>query len=112
HTGSLWSATGTLLASGTFTGGTSTGWQVLTLVTPVPISPNTTYVASTHSGGPYFASENYFQNAGVDTAPLHALKDGADGNNGVFVYGPGGIFPSLGYLSSNFWVDVVFAPSP
>src|SRR5262249_27400989 len=111
HTGSLWSANGTVLATGTFVGGTTSGWQQLTFSTPVTIAANTTYIASTHSGGPYFDSEYYFQNAGVDRAPLHALKDGIDGSNGAYIYSSGGVFPNLGYLSSNYWVDVVFVPN-
>src|SRR5207237_3475676 len=34
HTGSLWSATGALLATGTFTNETASGWQQLNLSTP------------------------------------------------------------------------------
>jgi hypothetical protein len=100
-----------LLATGTFTAGTASGWQQLNFSTPITISANTTYVASAHSGGPYYASQNYFQNVGVDNPPLHAVKDGVEGANGVYVYGPGGLFPNQGYLASNYWVDVIFVPS-
>src|SRR6185295_18900333 len=96
----------------TFSGGTSSGWQVLTFTTPVAITANTTYVASSHGGGPYYASSNYFLNAGVDNAPLHALKDGVAGPNGVYAYGSGNLFPNGGFQASNYWVDVVFAPAP
>jgi hypothetical protein len=109
HTGSLWSSTGTLLATGTFSGETASGWQQLNFSTPVAIAANTTYVASYHSGGSYEFSLYDFLYTGVDNPPLHALKDGADGPNGLYVYGPGGIFPTQTYLSSNYWVDVVFA---
>src|SRR5262249_48565256 len=102
---------GTQLATGTFTGGTVSGWQQLTFTTPVAITANTTYVASYHSGGPYWASSNYFQAAGFDNAPLHALKDGVDGLNGVYIYGPGGVFPNQGFQSTNYWADVVFVPT-
>ena len=44
HTGSLWSASGTLLATGTFTNETASGWQSLQFTNPVQISANTTYV--------------------------------------------------------------------
>jgi hypothetical protein len=108
HTGSLWSSTGTLLATGTFTGETASGWQQLTFATPAPIAANTTYVVSYHSGGPYYASVGYFQSTGIDVAPLHALKDGADGANGLVVYSSGGVFPNQANKSSNYWVDVVF----
>jgi hypothetical protein len=73
HTGSLWSVAGTLLATGTFTGGTSSGWQQLNFSTPVAIAANTTYVASYHTGGWYYTSESYFASVGRDSAPLHAL---------------------------------------
>ena len=39
---------------------------------------------------------------------LHALQEGVDGSNGVYVYGGGGVFPNLSHQSSNYWVDVVF----
>ena len=49
HTGHLWTSTGTLLATATFTNETATGWQEVTLATPVthhaptrPTSPPTT----------------------------------------------------------------------
>src|SRR5262245_9427143 len=61
HTGSLWSGAGQLLATGTFTNETASGWQQLTLATPVPITANATYVASYHTTGGYFADYNYFQ---------------------------------------------------
>jgi hypothetical protein len=108
HTASLWSANGTLLAAGTFSNETASGWQQLNFSTPVAINANTTYIASYHTGGGYFASVNYFQSAGVDQPPLHALKNGVDGPNGVFSYGPGGIFPTQSYNAGFYWVDVVF----
>jgi hypothetical protein len=111
HTGSLWSVTGTLLASGTFQNETASGWQQMTFSTPVSIVANTTYVASYHTGKGYFASENYFQNASFDNAPLHALRNGVDGINGVFAYGAGGIYPTQGFQSNNYWADVVFVPA-
>ncbi len=107
HTASLWTSTGTQLATGTFSGETSSGWQSLTFSSPVAIAANTTYVVSYHTGGPFAVTVNGFQNAGVDNAPLHALKDGLDGPDGVYAYGGGGTFPAQGYQSSNYWVDVV-----
>jgi hypothetical protein len=97
HTGSLWSSTGTLLASGTFQNETTSGWQQMSFSTPVPIVANATYVASYHTGGGYYVFGHQFQNAGFDNAPLHALREGVDGPNGVFAYGAGGIFPNQGF---------------
>src|SRR5262249_16045730 len=39
----LWSSSGTKLASATFTNTTATGWQTVSLATPVSIAANTTY---------------------------------------------------------------------
>jgi Domain of unknown function (DUF4082) len=46
HTAHLWSATGTSLATATFAGETASGWQQVNLTTPVAITANTIYVAS------------------------------------------------------------------
>ena len=46
HTGSLWSNAGVLLATGTFSGETGSGWQTLTFSSPVAVTANTTYVVS------------------------------------------------------------------
>jgi hypothetical protein len=42
HVGHLWTSTGTLLASVTFTGESASGWQQVTLPTPVAVTANTT----------------------------------------------------------------------
>jgi hypothetical protein len=110
HVGHLWSNTGTLLATATFTNETASGWQQVNFATPVAITANTTYVASYHTDrGNYALTSGYFTSAGVDTAPLHALANGVDGPNGVYVYGPSA-FPSQTFNSNNYWVDVVFTP--
>lgn len=108
HVGSLWTRTGTKLAMATFTNETADGWQQVHLALPVAIESNTTYVASYHSDtGHYSADNGYFATAGVDNAPLHALRDGVDGGNGVYVYGVSA-FPTNTDQSCNYWVDVVF----
>jgi len=111
HTGSLWTSTGTLLATGTFTNETASGWQVLLFSSPVAISANTVYVASYHtSTGQYSVDLHSFVTQGVDNAPLHALQYGVAGPNGVFAYSSGGQFPSSNPLGNNYWVDVLFQP--
>jgi uncharacterized protein YkwD/chitodextrinase len=112
HTGSLWSSSGTLLATGVFTNESSSGWQTLMFSSPVAISANTTYVASYYSAsGAYALTFSYFQGQGADNAPLHALAAGVDGPNGVYINGPGGQFPSNDGYGNNYWVDVLFIPS-
>ncbi|WP_247429529.1 DUF4082 domain-containing protein [Bradyrhizobium sp. 139] len=103
HTGSLWSSTGTLLVSATFTNEGSSGWQTVTFSNPVSIAAGTTYVASFHSNGHYASTTNYFT-AARTSGPLTAPASG----NGVYTYGTGNLFPTSSYNASNYWVDVVF----
>ena len=110
HVGMLWSGSGTLLASATFAE-TASGWQEVAFASPVPITANTTYVASYHTETGYPQDVNYFIFAGVDNPPLHALQNGVDGGNGVYAYDPSPgeiIFPDQSFAGSNYYVDVVF----
>ncbi len=108
HVGHLWSRTGTLLASATFTNETASGWQEVRFASPVEITAGTTYIASYHApNGNYATNLDGFAAAGVDSPPLRALRDGEDGGNGLYAYGPSGTFPNGTYRSENYWVDVV-----
>jgi hypothetical protein len=108
HVGNLWTSTGTLLASATFTGETASGWQQANFATPVQIAANTTYVASYHTNvGHYSLDLNYFASAGVDSPPLHALANGVS-PDGVYSYGSNSTFPTGTYSSANYWVDLRF----
>jgi hypothetical protein len=110
HTGTLWSSTGTQLATATFTGETASGWQQVNFASPVAITANTVYVVSYHTDiGRYAYTAAYFAATGVDNGPLHALRNGVSGGNGVYRYG-GRVFPTSTYNSNNYWVDVVFVP--
>ena len=110
HTGSLWTSDGTLLATGTFTNETASGWQTLTFADPVKISANTTYVVSYYDpDGHYSVDEEYFASQ-VNTPPLIGVKADyltAGGGNGVFhAGGPG--FPTQMNDGWSYTVDVVF----
>ena len=112
HVGHLWTRTGTLLATATFSNETASGWQQVSFGQPVAITANTTYVASYSAPrGNYAVSEDFFGPRGVDTPPLHALRDGVDGGNAVYGYGPSGTFPTSTYRTENYWVDVVYDDS-
>ena len=112
HTGSLWTTSGTRLATATFTGETASGWQQVNFATPVALTPNTVYVASYHaSNGHYSADVNYFSSRGVDNPPLHALANNVSGGNGVYRYGRTTGFPNQTWKAANYWVDVVFTPA-
>jgi hypothetical protein len=109
HTGSLWTSSGMLLAQGTFSNETASGWQQLTFPTPVSIAANTTYVASYHApNGAYSLDAAYFSGRSVDNAPLHGPSTATPGGNGVYNYSSGASFPSNSWNATNYWVDVVF----
>jgi fibronectin type 3 domain-containing protein/regulation of enolase protein 1 (concanavalin A-like superfamily) len=112
HTGSLWSNTGQLLATVTFTNETASGWEQANFSTPVAIAANTPYIVSYHTTAAYIAySPSTFATAGIDNAPLHALASGVDGANSVYKYGASS-FPTLSNgQSPSYWVDVVFSAS-
>jgi hypothetical protein len=111
HVGTLWSASGAVLAQATFTGETASGWQQVNFATPVAITANTVYVASYLApAGRYAADTGYFS-AGADNAPLRALRDGVSGGNGVYAYASTTTFPTSTYNATNYWVDVVFNTS-
>jgi hypothetical protein len=115
HVGHLWTVSGTLLATATFTNETASGWQQVNLPTPIQVSPGVTYVASYLDPQGHYAGNNGGFTTSVDLPPLHALSDSAAGGNGVFAYqptfGPGG-FPTSTYKATNYWVDVVLSRQP
>jgi len=107
HVAHLWSSSGQLLATATFSGETASGWQQVNFATPVQISANTTYVISYHTDTGFYAATGGFFNSSADAWPLHGLATGTDGANGVYLYG-GSAFPTSSFNASNYWVDVVF----
>ena len=112
HVGNLWTSTGQLLATATFTGETASGWQQVNFASPILLTANTIYVASYHTTTGHTSDDNnYFTNIGVDNSPLHAPASGASGGNGVLTLGAGSAFPNTTNLDSNYWVDVVFLAS-
>ena len=121
HIGSLWTSNGQLLAQATFSGESASGWQQVNFSNPVPINPNTTYVASYHApAGHYAQSSGYFYpqpspapdgGSIVDSPPLHALRSTEPSSNGLYAYGSTPSFPANSFHSENYWVDVAFSPS-
>ena len=122
HTGSLWTADGQLLASATFTNESASGWQQVNFSQPVPLSKNTTYVASYFApNGHYSQDGSYFYTTppmgtnptitNVDSPPLHALRNTNGVVNGVYSHSGNSTFPTSSANASNYWVDVVFSQS-
>lgn len=110
HVGHLWSKTGTLLATVTFTNETASGWQQANFSTPVAIQPDTTYIVSYYDPNGYYSSDNDYFTSAMTNSPLTALKSGTDGPNGLYVYGQDA-FPTQSWEASNYWVGVAFVPS-
>ena len=106
HTGTLWSSTGTVLATGTFTNEPTQGWAELDFSSPVSITAGTTYVASYHTGAWHYADTPNGLASPVVNEPLTALANG-----GVYAYGSSSTFPSNSFGAANYWVDVVYTTS-
>ena len=104
HVGSLWSSTGLELASVTFTNETASGWQVANLSTPVPVTAGTTYVVSYLAPNGRYSANGSFFNQPYSSGPLQGLM-------GLYRYAATSEFPTASYLSTNYWVDVVFNAS-
>ncbi len=65
HIGNLWTSSGQLLASATFTSETASGWQQVDFAAPVAVTANTVYVASYFAPqGRYSADIDYFAQRG------------------------------------------------
>ena len=110
HIGHLWSSTGTLLATATFTNESAYGWQQVNFSSPVAIQANTVYIASFSTGGGYFGiTTSFFTSGGVTNGPLEALPNSVSGGDGV--YNRAGTFPDVDGNGMNFWADVAFTPS-
>ncbi len=106
HTGTLWSSTGTVLATGTFTNEPTQGWAELDFSSPVSITAGTTYVASYHTSAWHYADTPNVLASPVVNGPLTALANG-----GVYAYGSSSTFPSNTFNAATYWVDVVYATS-
>jgi hypothetical protein len=107
HVGNLWSSTGQLLATATFTNETASGWQQANLAAPVAITATNVYVVSYHTPGSFSANWGYF-NQPVDNPPLHAVVSSAGNGNGVYMFGANSEFPQYNGYGANYWVDILF----
>jgi hypothetical protein len=106
HVGNLWSASGALLGSASFTSETAYGWQQVSLPAPVPITVGTTYVVSYHSvAGDYSTDPNYF----ATQRSSGSIKAPADGGTSVYAYGSSSLFPANSGGANNYWVDLIFS---
>ncbi|MEO8225096.1 MAG: N,N-dimethylformamidase beta subunit family domain-containing protein, partial [Gammaproteobacteria bacterium] len=110
HTGHLWTASGSLLSTVSFSGESASGWQVASLPQAVPVTANTTYVVSYYAPNGFYSADSGYFNTDYVRGPLLAPASGTVAGNGVYRYGASG-FPSDTFNASNYWVDVVFTAS-
>ncbi len=101
HTGYLWAADGTLLASGTFTDESASGWQTLMFATPVQVAAGQQLVASYRA-----PSGGYAVTGGALASPRTSGSLVTLAPGGAYVYWSSG-FPS-GTATASYWVDVLF----
>jgi methionine-rich copper-binding protein CopC len=107
HIGQLWSSSGQLLATATFTNETASGWQQVIFSGPLAITAGTTYIAS------YLAPNGHFSvNRSAFKSAFISGSLTVPANGGVFQYGSTAAFPTQTNLSSNYWVDVLLATTP
>ena len=103
HVATLWSNTGQVLATATFQGESTAGWQTVSLGTPVAVTAGTTYVATYRTtGGSYSATLGEYA-GDVTRGPLRVAANG-----GTYSYANG--FPTVN-TSTSYLVDAVFQPS-
>jgi len=106
HVGRIWSSTGSLLTSVTFSNETASGWQRQALSTPLNIQANTIYVVSVNVNRYYPLTQN-----GLTSSVVNGdLSSVADGNNGIYNTSPGS-FPSNSWQNTNYYRDIVFVAS-
>ena len=75
------------------------------------VTAGTTYVATYLApNGHYSVTGAGFADGPLDNPPLHALANGTS-SNGVYAYSSTSVFPSSTWNATNYWVDVLFAPS-
>ena len=104
----MWTSTGQLLATATFTSETGSGWQQVNFDAPVPITAGVNVhrflLCAERS---LFGRQQLLFDQGISYGPLHANPTGPSGTNGVYRYGNSSGFPTLTYQDTNYWVDVV-----
>ena len=109
-TGHLWDgAGGPPLATGTFDGSATHGWQDLMFSSAVPIQAGHMYVASYHvPDAQYPLQYDYFTTSGYTVGPITALSSPDSSGNGVYCYDNDptncAVFPVNTFRDTNYWV--------
>ena len=108
---SLYTAEGILKGSVTLAkeSGPVPGWQTAIFPKPIPITANSTYIASYYAPTGQYAYQHYGLRTGAANGPLNVPPSSTVGGNGIYTYAFA--FPTLSYEASNYYVDVLFMPS-
>ncbi|MEV7661216.1 DUF4082 domain-containing protein [Paenarthrobacter sp. NPDC089316] len=108
HTGSLWSSTGTRLATATFTNETASGWQSVLFSQPVSVSAGQKYTVSYWAPKGHYATKDYqWASFGFNDPPLKVA--GGFGAEPAGVYNTSQGFPTTSFNGGNYFVDAVFS---
>jgi hypothetical protein len=103
HVGRLWTNSGTLLGTVTFTNESASGWQTAVFPTAIPLQAGETYVVTYLAPVGRTASTSGMLSPAWVSGSLTATQS-------VLRYGTGGVFPTT-TSTTNRWVDVVFTKS-
>ncbi len=107
HVGTLWTSTGTMLETVTFSGETASGWQQANFATPVSIQAGVTYVVSYFNPKGEYSVDHPYSWSSLSASPLHVSGT----SPGVYTYGATNTFPASSYDESNYYVDLAFVPA-
>lgn len=111
HTASLWDDGGGLLATGTFTSESASGWQEMRFDDPVTVSEGDRFAISYLAPvGHYAADGGFFNGVNVVVGPLEAEATGLGfGPNGMYEYSGTHVYPTQTFNSTNYWVQPLYA---
>ncbi|HPI48149.1 MAG TPA: DUF4082 domain-containing protein, partial [Hyphomonadaceae bacterium] len=117
--GHLWSSSGALLGTVTFTSTPGqTGWQVANFSSPVALVTGQEYTVSYRTTNNYLSTAGFFASSrevsfdglanGAFTDPYGVIS--APVSAGVFAYGSSVARPTESWNAANYFVDVLFQP--
>jgi hypothetical protein len=107
RTGSLWTGSGSRLATVRFSRSAATGWRSAAFRHAVHVVPGRTYVVSYYAPRGRYAVQRQGLRTRLIRGHLRAAKD-----SGVYRFGRGDRFPDHPGGRSNFLVDVTFVSAP
>lgn len=95
----VWNSSGNLLTSVTATNETSSGWQTVTLATPIDLVANQIYTMGYKSNGGYFYESGF---------AWPVVNGVLSYTAGLYTYGSSLARPTSVWNDTNYWIDGVF----